>query len=270
MAIINQPPNNGLPTCKPNRCLVPDAWCCLVPPPFVPRPFTKSCLHTLSSTPPIICAEVVVGCLLKASAVYCAYGSAQNLSPKGSRLNLLPWPVGHFVNLICFYYYYVFFFPRQDSATQCPRWTDGQFACNQPQRLVGCFALRGCGIVGPECTRACVRVRVRVQCSACACACVCVPSMFTVMVCDHVCICVYARARVHTCTCAASIAVNGEKLDGHTWSKQVRYSPSTNDHLTGVLTVKEHIMLSSRLAHGSDPNWDHEASQSHIITQNGL
>jgi len=68
----------------------------------------------------------------------------------------------------------------------------------------------------------------------------------------------------------AKINANGQALDGYTWSEQVRYSPSTNDHLIGVLSVKEHIELSSRLAHGSDPNWNHEAEVEKIINKLGL
>ena len=67
-----------------------------------------------------------------------------------------------------------------------------------------------------------------------------------------------------------AIQVNGTGLDGYTWSRHVRFCPSTNDHLVGVLTVKEHIMLSSRLSNGGDPAYDHDRGVTEILARLGL
>jgi ABC-type branched-subunit amino acid transport system ATPase component len=54
-----------------------------------------------------------------------------------------------------------------------------------------------------------------------------------------------------------SLSLFGQQTSSETQSEFIKYCPTSNDHLVGVLTVKEHIMFASKMANDL-PNFDHE------------
>lgn len=58
---------------------------------------------------------------------------------------------------------------------------------------------------------------------------------------------------------SGGINLLGKKLDGETLNERIRFCPTTNDHLVGVLTVEEHLQFSSRLANAGYTNAEQDA-----------
>jgi ABC-type multidrug transport system ATPase subunit len=59
---------------------------------------------------------------------------------------------------------------------------------------------------------------------------------------------------------SGSLSLFGQHTSSETQSELVKYCPTSNDHLVGVLSVKEHIMFASKMANDAITNFDHEAA----------
>jgi ABC-type multidrug transport system ATPase subunit len=58
---------------------------------------------------------------------------------------------------------------------------------------------------------------------------------------------------------SGSMSLFGRQTSFEVQSELIKYCPTTNDHLVGVLSVKEHIMFASKMANGALLSYDHEA-----------
>ena len=61
---------------------------------------------------------------------------------------------------------------------------------------------------------------------------------------------------------SGGINLLGQKLDGETINERIRFCPTTNNHLVGVLTVKEHLLFASKMA---NPKLDDAAQETFVV-----